>query len=146
MARYTDDVNFVDHDFSNTVVTIDNDHVVQSLDSIEVEFDEDENTKTTVASGHGVFNHSQVRSGIIRLGILPASASIDYIEDKLEENGQISIGIKDSAAPKFDASTQKCKVMKHPVEVRRKEQEVVVWEFTAVYMKCRSGSYKIASV
>jgi hypothetical protein len=145
MAKYKDSLNFVDHDFTSITATYNGTDKVEGLDSIEVEMDDDENTITDVSDGTGNFNFNPGRKGTIRIGLLEASATSDIFWDARDGNAQFSLAVNDANAEKFKVSGQKCKIMKPPVITRRKEQEVVVWEFKCVYLEARGGSYKIAA-
>ena len=141
MSKYKDSLNFVDHDFATTTVTINGTHVVQGLHSVAVEFDEDENSIFTVGDGTGQFVKSQVRSGTIKLGILEASATTDALETLRTADSQFSFGITDSNVSDLKATASKCKFQKRPVLIRGKEPEVVEWTFVTPYLQCKGGSY-----
>ena len=95
MTAYKDNVNFVAHSFNTTTVLINDEHKVQGLHTIEVNFDEDEVETQAVASGMSIFVENPVTKGEIVISFLEASATTDYLWDLKDTGDQFAIAIND---------------------------------------------------
>jgi hypothetical protein len=145
MAIYRDRVNYVDHDFNNTTLSIDSDHVAQGLQMIEIELDEDETDIQKVADGTGLFVTNPSRSGTIKFQILEASATNDKMWELRESNSSFPVSLLDTAAPNLNCRGSYCRIGKPPVVKRGKEADVVEWMCKCIYLDVKGGSYSLQS-
>lgn len=143
MAIYKDRINYVDHNFNSYTLTIDGDHVAQSLDSVEVELDDDEVDVTKVADGTGVFDINPSRSGTIKFSMLEASVTNDKMYELREVGAAFSVSGLDTSRPNYNCNGKKMRIVKPPVELAGTTANVVEWICKAVYLDVKGGSYSI---
>jgi len=145
MAKYKDRINYVDHDFNNSSLTINGAHVAQGLESIEVELDEDEVDVVKVGDGTGIFVNDPSRSGTIKFQILEASATNDVMWALRTAGTSFPISFLDSSAPNLDCHGNNCRIQKPPVVKRSKEVDIVEWVCKCVYLDVKGGAYSLQS-
>ena len=143
MAKYRDRVNYVDHDFNNTTLSINGTHIAEGVEMVEVELDEDETTVQKVADGTGIFVNDPSRSGTFKFQILEASATNDIMWALRAANSSFKVSLLDVAAPNLDCHGNQCRIAKPPVVKRGKEADVVEWSLICVYMDVKGGSYSL---
>jgi hypothetical protein len=144
MTVYKDEINYVGHDFNTTTLTLDGEHVVQGLESLEVERTKDATSVQEVADGTGIFVNHPSKSGQVRFTILEASPSTSVLQTLYDSGAVFKVSVLDSNAPELDCSGR-CKIMKMPVVKRGAEADLVQWTLVAVYLKTKVGSYTLAS-
>jgi len=145
MPIYKDQINYVDHDFNSTTVTINGSHVVQGLEELEVERDRESSTVQTFADGTGIFVNHASKSGEIRLTFAESSPTTDVLQALFDAGSTFKCSVLDANATKLDASGL-CKVKKHP-NIKRKADgtDMVQWVLVSVYLKMQGGSYALVA-
>ena len=145
MADYKDRINYEDHDFNSTTVIINGEHKVEGLDSVTVEYENDEVGIQTVNDGTAIPVVNPRRNGTITIGFLEAGATTDVMYGLLETRTAFKVQIKDSVAPNLDCKGARCRVMKRPNIVRGAEATIAEWVLIVPYLDSKGGSYSLAS-
>ena len=142
---YRDEINVVPHDFTTTVITFDGEHKAQGVDVLEVTKTDDTYSNRGVADGTAIHQKNASRIGQIRIEILEATATSDYLWSAYENDRAVSIAIADSNAPNLKVNNSLCHILKPPMLVRKNETENVEWIFNTNYLNYRGGSYRLES-
>lgn len=145
MTVYKDVVNFVPHNLVNSVFTVDGENNLNGIETIEVEFDEDEVTFQAVADGMAIANENPIRKGQLRVSFLEASPSSKVMWDLRESGAFFPVSFSDSASPDLKANGQYCRIMKPPVLKRLNETDITEWVIVTGYLKARGGGYKLVN-
>lgn len=145
MGLYKDPIEYKPHSFNSSTLTLDREHVVEGLDTVECEMDEDEWEQQSVASGATIPVHNPIESGEFRFTFLEASATTDWLTEKLRAHGSISFSFTDENAPNLNANSRRAYIRKRPMLKRGKEVDVPQWILSCPYLKCEGGSYALES-
>lgn len=151
MPYYKPAVDYVPHNFNSTVVSVNNPdldglHVIDALDTIEVEPKEVRWTTQEVASGASIHVHNpKGRAGTIKITLLDASGSTDILNVLANSDSPTSISIKDANAPNLDCSSLQARVNKVMIK-RGEEVDVPEWTFVCTVLNTRSGAYAVQTV
>jgi hypothetical protein len=146
MAMYRDRLNYKPYNINDCIITIDKKYPIIGLNLFEAERDDDEIGESKVASGHGQFVEIPSESGIITIEFLAASPSSDILWDLFEEKRSFAISAKNSKAEKFSVAGSYCRIVKAPKVMMGGEPEPESWQFKAMYLDIRGGSYALATV
>ena len=145
MGEYKDRRNYKDHDFNNTVLTIDGTHKAEGIDSITVELDEDEFTTQAVADGMAVFARNPKRTGRFTFTVLEASATNAKMWELWSAGNSFSIGMMDKVIPELDCKAQKAHIMKRVPIQRGLEASMSEWVCVCTYLDCVGGGFTLES-
>jgi len=142
MGTYKDRINYVDHDFNSTTLLINSEHKGEGLDTIAVEKLSDRVTVTEVADGMAILNNGKSRVGTITFECLEASATNDYMQERVDSGESFPIALSDDNAPNMKAGGGKFRVMEDPVINRGAEAAMVEWVCITAYLDGKTGAYK----
>ncbi len=150
MGGYKDKLNFKPHDLNNLVVSLNDEHKVQGIDSISAEYDDDHFSTQSVADGTAIPVKNPSRTGTITIAILEASPSNKTLWDLyracVDSDTGFAVSAKDSAAPEFNIKETYCYIQKPPTIGRSNEAAVVEWIIVAAYLDVAGGGYSLQDV
>lgn len=151
MGYYQPPVAFEPHNFNSSTLTLnspdlDAAHVVEALDTVEVEFKENRWATSAVASGQAIFEHMPSLEGTLKLTLMEASASSGILSQLARSNSPVTFSFTDENSPELNCSSAQARVEKHAVVKRANEVDKPEWVFVCTYLKCESGGYRIQSV
>jgi len=151
MAYYQPPVNFKPHNFNSSTFTInspdlDGAHVVEGLDTIEVELKENRWATKMVASGATIHEHNPSREMTIKITLLDASASQLILSQLARSDSPVTVTFTDENAPDLNCSSQQARVEKHALVKRGTETDVPEWVFVCTYGTCATGGYRLQTV
>lgn len=145
MTAYKDRLNFVDHNFNTTTLTIDKTHKAQGLHMIEAEYNEDETTTMEVDDGTAIMVEGNSRTGEIRFQVLEASPTNTFMQGLAKERRSFALSLDDTNVDDLKTDGKYCRVKKRPVLIRQKDAQVVQWDCVVTYLDLVGGGYTLES-